>query len=102
MSIKRTENFLGAFEKKLGFKKWKNEAEMRLEYCDKTSLFELKNFFSKAPKKFSVGFTDMFEVSERYNVRFSKGEFANISSGMRNMILEPNTFEKNSVRRTFW
>jgi len=39
---------------------------------------------------------------ERYNVRFSKGEFANISSGMRDMILEPNTFEKNSVRRTFW
>ena len=36
-----------------------------------------------------------------YNVRFSKGEFPNISSGMRDMILESNTFEKNSVRRTF-
>ena len=38
---------------------------------------------------------------QMYNVRFSKGEFADISSGMRDMILEPNTFEKNSVRRTF-
>ena len=37
-----------------------------------------------------------------YNVHFSKVKFANISSGVRDMILESNTFEKNSARRTFW
>ena len=31
-----------------------------------------------------------------YNVHFSKVKFANISSGIRDMILEPNTFEKNT------
>ena len=38
----------------------------------------------------------------RYNVHFSKVKFANITSGIKDMILEPNTFEKNSARRSCW
>ena len=46
-------------------------------------------------------FISFSEVYKTYDVRFSKGEFANISSRMRDMMLESNTFEKNSTRRTF-
>ncbi len=43
----------------------KNEAQMGLEYSDKTSGFELK-LFSKASRNFFVDFAKMFKVSERF------------------------------------
>ena len=51
-------------DKNLNFEKTK--LKMRLEYSDKTSLFEVKFFFfSKASRKFSVHFHTMFKVSGR-------------------------------------
>ena len=43
----------------------------------------------------------MLYCSKIYNVIFSKVKLVNISSGMRDMASESNTFEKNSARRTF-
>ena len=66
MFVKSTENILEVFEK--GFLS-KNEEEtklkMWLEYSDKTSFFE-KKLFSKSSRIFSVDFTNMFEVSEKF------------------------------------
>ena len=64
---KSTEKFLEAFFQKFNLK---NEKEMKLkmvlEYSDKTLFFELKFFFAKASRKFSMCFTNMIKVSARF------------------------------------
>ena len=50
---KLTENFLGAFEKKVSAQKMK--LKIRLEYSEKSVFFGLK-VFSKASGKYSVNF----------------------------------------------
>ena len=51
-------------------------------------------------KNFKIFF--LTNLIKGYNVHFGKVKFENISSGIRDMILEPNTFGKNLARRTFW
>ena len=60
-SLKPIENFLEAFEKIEIFERIK--PEIGLEYSGKYLFFELK-LFSKALRKFSIGFANMFNVSE--------------------------------------
>ena len=67
MFVKSIENFLEALEKSFCSQ---NEEEMKLkmelEYSNKTSFFELRLFFSKASRNFSMDFANMFGVSERF------------------------------------
>ena len=68
MFVKPIENFLGAFEKKFQPKKadfQKMKLKIRLKYSDKTPYFGGLKLFSKASRKFSIGLTNMFKVSER-------------------------------------
>ena len=49
--------------KKLRF--WKNEAQNRVGIFWQNPIFWAETFFSKASRKFSIDFTNMFKVSER-------------------------------------
>ena len=50
-------------EKKLKF--WKNEAQNPVGIFWQNPIFWAETFFSKASRKFSIDFTNMFKVSER-------------------------------------
>ena len=67
MLAKSIENILEALKKSFCSQ---NEEEMKLkmelEYSNKTSFFELRLFCSKVSRNFSMDFTNMFEVSERF------------------------------------
>ena len=66
MFVKSTENILEVFEKSfLSKNEEETKLKMWLEYSDKTSFFE-KKLFSKGSRNFSMDFTSMFKVSEKF------------------------------------
>ena len=63
VSIRAPIRFYVKKVKKLRF--WKNEAQIGLEYSDKTPFFWGETFFSKVSRKFCVDFTNTFKVLQR-------------------------------------
>ena len=61
MYVNYTENLLGAFEKKVSAQKVKFCQNIPVSFFENLA-FLSETFFSKAPSKFSVGFTYMFKV----------------------------------------
>ena len=67
MFVKPAENFLEAFDKKFQFKKWgRNEFQNAIGIFWQNLIFWAESFFSNDSRNFSVDFTNMFKVSERF------------------------------------
>eukprot|EP00493_Phyllostaurus_siculus_P021509 UN21836 len=64
MSVKYTENFLEAFEKKVLAQKVRYSEYFNLISASFFHFFLSPSFFSKTSRNFSAHFTDMFEAFE--------------------------------------